>query len=605
MCGIFGYVSTRDRKLKNAAQIVFEGLKTLEYRGYDSWGIALAQSARIPNSQFQISNKKEKITIEKHIGKIGTSKLNSKLLNLNSKIALGHTRWATHGGVTQANAHPHLDCSGEIAVVHNGIVENYQQLRKKLSYRHKFKSETDTEIVVHLVEELAQKHSFETAVRQAFLKVHGLNAFIFMKGEEIVVVKNGSPMVIGLGEGENFIASDPSALLPHTKKAIFLEENQIAGVFANRIELGDVITSKKIVPKIKKLDWEVEEYSLGKFKHFMIKEIYDQPRVLKTIAQNGRQIEKLARAVKSAKGTFFIGCGTASYAALAGSYLFSSIAKEHINFAIGSEFNYLEDYLNQRSLVIAISQSGETIDIVQPALRAKEKGAKVAALINVVGSSLYRLADYKILLSAGSERAVCATKTFSAMVANIIYLTFAVKGQISQGKRLILDASKEVEKILKESYLSKIKKLARNLKKTNDIYVIGRGISYAAALEATLKLKEVPYIHSEGFAGGELKHGVIALIEKGTPCIVFAPNDETYDDIVSNAIEIKSRGGYIIGISPKQNEIFDYFLPVADVGEASIIANTVPIQLLAYYLALEKGLDPDKPRNLAKSVTVK
>jgi len=255
--------------------------------------------------------------------------------------------------------------------------------------------------------------------------------------------------------------------------------------------------------------------------------------------------------------------------------------------------------------VIAISQSGETIDIVQPALRAKERGAAVVALTNVVGSSLYRLADYKISLLAGPERAVCATKTFSAMVANIICLTFAVGGRFPQGKKLILGAAEAIEKILDEHYLLKIKLLAEKLKNVRDIYIIGRGISYATALEATLKLKEVPYIHSEGFAGGELKHGVIALVEKGTPCIVFAPNDETYDDIASNAIEIKSRGGYIIGVSPRENEAFDFHLPVADCGQASIIVNSVPIQLLAYYIALEKGLDPDKPRNLAKSVTVK
>lgn len=588
MCGIFGYVGER----QDAAKIVFNGLKRLEYRGYDSWGIAV-----------KVNSQSEKLIIEKHVGKI--SDANFTLSTLHSSLALGHTRWATHGGVTDENAHPHLDCGGQIAVVHNGIVENYLEIKQSLSKKHHFKSETDTEVVVHLVEELSKRFPFEEAVRRAFLKVRGLNAFIFIEeGGGIVAVKNGSPLVVGIGKGENFIASDPSALIPKTRKAIFIGDNQLVVVRSNQVELTDLL-GKKIPAKVQKLDWEIEEASLGKFKHYMIKEIYDQPKVLRTIAGNGREISKVVGAIGGAKGTFFIGCGTASYAALAGSYLFSSVSNTHVNFSIGSEFNYLEHYLNSKSLVIAISQSGETIDVVQPAQRAKERGAKVAALTNVVGSSLYRLADYKIMLSAGVERAVCATKTFSAMVANIIYLTFAVKGQASWGKKLILDAAGATEKILKDSYVSKIKKLASKLKGVKDIYVIGRGISYAAALEATLKLKEVPYIHSEGFAGGELKHGVIALVEKGTPCIVFAPNDETYDDVISNAIEIKSRGGYIIGVSPKTNEVFDFYLPIDDAAEASLIVNTVPIQLLAYYIALEKGLDPDKPRNLAKSVTVK
>ncbi len=598
MCGIFGYVGKR----QDAAKIVFDGLKSLEYRGYDSWGIA----AGISNFKFQISNrekKKQELLVDKHIGKL--PKQNPNIVKIKSNSSLGHTRWATHGGVTDANAHPHLDCSGKIAVVHNGIVENYLEIKKSLSKKHHFKSETDTEVVVHLVEELSRRFPLEEAVRQAFLKLRGLNAFIFIKeGGEIVAVKNGSPLVVGIGKGENFIASDPSALIPKTRKAIFIGDNQLVVVRSNQVELKNLL-GKKISSKVQKLDWEVEEVALGKFKHYMIKEIYDQPKVLRTITGNGNEISKVVEAIGGAKETFFIGCGTASYAALAGSYLFSSVSKQHVNFSVGSEFNYLEHYLNSKSLVIAISQSGETIDVVQPAQKAKEKGARVAALTNVVGSSLYRLADYKIMLSAGVERAVCATKTFSAMVANIIYLTFAVKGQISQGKKLILDAAEATEKILEDSYVLKIKKLASKLKGVNDIYVIGRGISYAAALEATLKLKEVPYIHSEGFAGGELKHGVIALVEKGTPCIVFAPNDETYSDIISNAIEIKSRGGYIIGVSPKENDVFDYHLPVADIKEASLIVNTVPIQLLAYYIALEKGLDPDKPRNLAKSVTVK
>lgn len=601
MCGIFGYVGKR----QDAAKIVFEGLKQLEYRGYDSWGIVTSSKFKVV--PFSGEKQSSKLKVERHVGKIGSSILNSQFLTLNSHIALGHVRWATHGGVTVANAHPHLDCTGKIALVHNGIVENYQELKKKLDGAgHQFKSDTDTEVVVHLVEEYSKKFILREAIRKAFLSVSGLNAFVFLSADgQMVAVKSGTPLVVGVGKGENFISSDPSALLPHTKKAIFLGDNEVVQVKGNNIRVTDVGTDRRIRPKIINLDWKIEEIELGEFAHFMLKEIYEQPKVLRAIAANGEQIMRLSEVIQKAHGTFFIGCGTASYAALSGAYLFSKVAKKHVNFSIGSEFNYLEDYLGERSLVVAVSQSGETIDVVEPAARAKLKGSKLVALTNVEGSSLWRLADYKILLLAGPERAVCATKSFCAMVANLIYLTYAVAGRDKEGKGILDKAVDGVSEILVPDYISKIKKLAGELKKSHDIYIIGRGISYATALEATLKLKEVPYLHSEGFAGGELKHGVIALIEKGTPCIVFAPADETHEAVISNAIEIKSRGGYIIGISPKQNEVFDFYLPVADVAEASIIVNTVPIQLLAYFLALEKGLDPDKPRNLAKSVTVK
>lgn len=593
MCGIFGYIGKRS----DAPKIVFEGLKRLEYRGYDSWGtVAISK----------IKNKKSKFVLEKHVGKIENSTLNSKLLTLNSHIALGHTRWATHGGVTRANAHPHLDCSSQIAVVHNGIVENYQELKKSLGAKgHKFKSETDTEVVVHLIEEYAKESSLQKAVQKAFKKLQGLNAVVVCADNELVAVKSGTPLVVGVGKGENFISSDPSALLPHTKKAIFLGDNEVVQVKGNNIRLTDVGTGKSIRSKITNLDWKVEEIELGKFAHFMLKEIYEQPKVLRAIAANGKQIMRLSEVIQKAHGTFFVACGSASYAALSGTYLFSKIAKKHVNFSIGSEFNYLEDYIHHGSLVIPISQSGESVDVIEPVVRAKKKGAKIVAIVNVQGSTLYRTADYNLLVGAGPERAVCATKSWTAMVANLIYLAYAVAGRAKDGQKIIEKASHSVEEILAPQYISKIKKLAKKLIKSHDIYIIGRGISYAAALEATLKLKEVPYLHSEGFAGGELKHGVIALIEKGTPCIAFAPLDETHEAIISNAIEIKSRGGYIIGVSPKPNEVFDFYLPVADVAEASIIVNTVPIQLLAYFLALEKGLDPDKPRNLAKSVTVK
>lgn len=602
MCGIFGYVGKRtDARSKfsgQAAKIVFEGLKKLEYRGYDSYGIAV-----------QVTNPKVgtgKLQIEKHVGKIKDSTLNSKFLNLNSNIALGHTRWATHGGVNEVNAHPHLDCLGNIAVVHNGIIENYLELKAELVKKgHKFKSATDSEVAVHLVEENLEKHSFKEAVRLAYLKLKGFNALIFLStSSEIVAVKKGSPLVVGLSPTGNIIASDPSALVVHTKKAVFLEDDEMVVMGSDFVDLYNAVSNKKKQLMTEQISWNKTNIKLGKFKHFMLKEIYEQPKVLASVIHLDN-VKELSAVVSKSKGIFLIGCGTASYAALVGVYLFSKIAKKHLNFSTGSEFSYLEDYLNSKSLVIAMSQSGETIDVIQPVARARVKGAKVAGITNVLGSTLFRTCDYKVLLAAGPELAVCATKSYSAMVATMILLTFSVAGLPIKGRKVVLETARSVKNVLKGESIKRIKDLAKQISGVDDIFVIGRGLSYPAALEAALKLKEVSYIHSEGFAGGELKHGVIALIERGTPCIVFAPDDETYADIISNAIELKSRGAYIIGISPKNHEAFDYYLKVNSCGEGSVIAQTVPIQLLTYFIALEKGLDPDRPRNLAKSVTVK
>lgn len=592
MCGIFGYVGSRS----DAPKIVFDGLKKLEYRGYDSWGIV---------AKVESQSRESKLLVDKSIGKIGNS--HSSLFSSHSSLALGHTRWATHGGVTKLNAHPHLDCTGNLAIVHNGIIENYLDLKADLIKKgHNFKSETDTEVMVHLVEEYFKNKSLMESVRLAFSKISGLNAFIFIsKDHELVAVKNGSPVIVGIGKGENFISSDSASIVSQAKKVVFIEDGEIVTVSGEKVCLIDAKSGKVKELKIEELDFVEEEITLGKYAHFMIKEIFEQPKVLGNISKNASYISSLAGTIKKSKGTFFIGCGTASYAALAGTYLFSKIAKKHINFSIGSEFGYLEDYLNNKSLVIALSQSGETVDVVQPVLRAKKKGAKVVALTNVVGSALYRAAHEKIFLEAGVEKAVCATKSYCAMVANLILLAFAVGGKVTGGKKVLAQTKSAVKKVLSKKSVVRIKNLAKRLSGEEDIYIIGRGISYACALEASLKIKEVSYIHSEGFAGGELKHGVIALIRRGTACIVFAPMDETYSDVISNAIEIKARGGYIIGVSAKDNPAFDFHIAVSDCGAGSVIAQTVPIQLLTYFMALERGLDPDMPRNLAKSVTVK
>jgi len=611
MCGIFGYVG----KKNNAASLVLEGL---EYRGYDSWGIAVEC--------------KGKLIVEKHVGKIGEISLSSILGYLSSGFALGHTRWATHGGVTEVNTHPHLDCTGKIAIIHNGIIENYDKIKERLvKLGHKFISETDSEIAAHLIEEyyltknrcdrnkfsskLASKsvksdqgNSFLEAVRLAFLEFEGLNAIIAMNADsqEFVAAKTGSPLVIGFGKEENFLASDAPALLSYTRKVHFFEDGEVVRVTKDKVEIFDCQTGKRKSPRLQTLDWKIEEAEKGKYPHFMIKEIMEQPKVLRGIVQGTiSQIPDIAKIIKKAYGAYMIGCGTASYAALSGIYLFSRIAKRHVNFAQGSEFGYALDFLTPKSLVIAFSQSGETIDIIESVKKAKEKGAKILAIVNNLGSTLYRMADYKILLGAGPEKCVLATKSFTAKLAILLLLAHALNGGLKKGKELIERAILEVENILRPKNLKVIKSLADKIYQSQHIYVIGRGQSYPVALEAALKIKEVSYIHAEGFAAGELKHGVIALVEKGTPCLVFAPNDETYGAVLSGAMEMKARGGYIIGVSWRNHEVFDYYLPVSDCGDASAIPNTVIAQLLGYYLALKKGNDPDKPRNLAKSVTVK
>ena len=613
MCGIFGFVASKPQK----DLIILEGLKTLEYRGYDSWGIAI----KAPLSKSKGKSQKAKLLIEKHTGKISETKT-SHLSSLTSHLAIGHTRWATHGNVTIANAHPHLDCTKTLAVVHNGIIENFEDIKETLIKKgHKFLSETDTEVFIHLVEEniktkarlLTPERSdggqgFATAVKNAFNQIKGLNAVVVINSvsKEIIAVKNGSPLIIGIGKNAYFIVSDISALYPHTNTIVILKDNEMA-ILGESLKILSLPVGIEVAIKKEIIKKGVQTTLNKHFKHFLLQEVNDQPDILKNISSlSGIEIEKLSKAIKNAFGTFILGCGTASYAAMAGVYLFSKIAKKHINFAVGSEFKYLQDFIGKNSLIIPISQSGETIDVIEPVKNAKEKGATVIPIVNVETSTLSRFSKFSVLLKAGQEKSVVGTKSFTTMVGVLLLSAYAFIGKKNEGKKLLLAASKDVKRILSKDSMSFIKNLAKKLKKQNHVFTIGRGISYIAALEAALKLKETALIHAEGFSGGELKHGVIALIEKGTPCIVFAPNDETYPDIISNAAEIKARGGFIIGVGPQKNSVFDVYLKTADTKEATFISQIVYMQLLAYYLALERGIkDPDKPRTLAKSVTVK
>lgn len=588
MCGIFGYIGKR----RDAAEIVLLGLKRLEYRGYDSWGVAVASG--------------KKIRVKKKVGKIGKA----TVFELPpSSFGFGHTRWATHGGVTDINSHPHLDCSCQIAVVHNGIIENYEKIKAKLLKKnHRFISETDSEVFAHLVEEYCLKFDFQRAVIKAFGDVSGLNAFIIMNSNlpEFAAVRNGSPLVVGFGKGENFLASDPAALLPHTKRVFYLEDNQMAIVGEKSVQITDLKTHRKVIPKIVTLNWSSAEAEKGKFDHFMLKEIFEQPGVVNHIAQSSLpEIEKLAKLVAKSFGAYLIGCGTAAYACLAGSYLFSKIAHRHMNSCVASEFGYQLDFLTPRSLIIALSQSGETMDTMEAVRKAKEKGAKIIALVNVLGSTLFREADFKILINAGPEKAVASTKAFTGKIAHLVLLSYAMAGKAKIGKKVVEMAAASGRDLLLGKNILKIKKIARKISNREHIYVVGRGLSYPASLETALKIKEISYIHAEGLAAGELKHGTLALIEKGTPAIVFLPNDETYGANFAGAMELAARGAMIIGVSFKPSEIFDEYIHVKNAKEATIIPNVMVGQLLAYYLTLERGFDPDMPRNLAKSVTVK
>ncbi|MBI4494770.1 MAG: glutamine--fructose-6-phosphate transaminase (isomerizing) [Chloroflexi bacterium] len=592
MCGIFGYVG----RCEDAPQRILEGLKKLEYRGYDSWGIAVRLNGNA--------------AIERHVGKIG---LASTMLPA-SEIGLGHTRWATHGAVTEENAHPHLDCSGRLAVIHNGIVENHQALRRELLARgHLFHSQTDTEVIAHLLEDELRAAAGEAdhlaqALICAFRKLDGLNALAVLDiaSHRLAAAKTGSPLVLGWASEASYLASDPSALLEHTRRLTFLEDNQVAVLSEGGVQVFDATLGERLDPRIWDITWQPELADLAGYEHFMAKEIHEQPRVIHQIAAGwGAHAEQLAELMREARGTYMVGCGTAAHAALAAQYAFSRIAARHVNFANGSEFAYLEHFLNEHSLVIALSQSGETIDVLDSIRAAKKRGVTVGALVNVEGSSLYRLADYPVLLGAGPERCVLATKSFTAKLAILLLTAYAFDHRLEEGREVVQRAADEIQHFLSDGRAELMRQIAEQLYQREHLYIIGRGPSYPLALEAALKIKEVSYIHAEGFAGGELKHGVIALIEPGTPCLVIAPKDETYTAILSGAMEVKARGGFIIGLSPEPDEVFDIHVPLADVGEGAMLVNALPPQILAYHLALLRGCDPDKPRNLAKSVTVK
>ena len=586
MCGITGVISDSNAPFK-----AFTGLKKLEYRGYDSWGIAFKSC--------------DGIEIHKAVGRISAPEKGT--LNHNSYASIAHTRWATHGKVTVENAHPHISNDKSIAIVHNGIMENYQEVKQHLKEKgFTFYSETDTEVLANLIQlKVAEKKSFMEGVRAALHEVEGSYAILALHNNsyELVAAKNGSPLALGIGNNELFAASDVAAFLPYTKTAVYLNDNEMA-LLGNELKVFDIKTGKEIQYRKKQILWTVEQAEKGNYNHFMAKEIAEQPLTIKkSIEQEKGKVEKVAGLIKKAKGVFFVGCGTSYHSCISSSYLFSNIAKMHVNVVLASEFRNYNEFLKPETLVIAVSQSGETADVIDAIKTAKSKGSKVVAIVNVMDSTIMRLSDEHLMMNAGPEICVLSTKSYTSQLSILSLLAYAVAGRLGEGRKLVEEAAKNAEETIKRNEPI-AKEIAKKFSKARDFFLIGRDLAFPTALEGALKIKEVSYIHAEGFAGGELKHGTIALIEEGVPCIVLS-TDETRPLIISNATEVKSRGGVIIGVDSKEDKIFDYFMKVDELGNANPITMILPIQLLAYHLALERNCDPDKPRNLAKSVTVK
>ena len=587
MCGIIGVIGPK------ACEKSFAGLKALEYRGYDSWGITFPQD---DNHSFYV---------EKHVGRIGDATLS---FTSETKIALGHTRWATHGKVLEKNAHPHLSNDGRVALVHNGIVENFAELKKDLiSKGFHFNSDTDSEVISNLIQFHLKGKTFEEAVRLSLLELAGSYAIAALRiGEKkIVCARNGSPLVIGIGkgEGEFYVASDATAFISETNNVVFLNDGEMA-VVSDSLKVINVQSGEETGFKSKELSWNYEQAKKGNYPHFMLKEIYEQPSAIIAAAEQPQdKIAQMLSLIRGANRIYLAGCGSSYHACVCGSYFFSKTAKVQAMPLLASEFLVQANFFDKNTLVIGISQSGETADLLEALKAAKAKGAKIASIVNVMDSSVMRISDLSLLMNAGPEICVLSTKSFTSQLSILLLLAYSLKQKYSEGKELLMQTSAMATKAI-DSLAPKMGALAKTLVASTNMFVIGREEAFPTALEAALKIKEVSYIHAEGFAGGELKHGTIALIEEGTPAIVLS-TPSTRPQTLSNAIELKSRGARIIGVDSVESAEFDDSIQVPDAGDANPIIQILPIQLLAYFLAVERKLDPDRPRNLAKAVTVK
>jgi len=583
MCGIIGYIGYR-----KASEVILKGLRKLEYRGYDSAGIATLDG---------------KVRSIKDIGRIDDIHKQRNFLQLEGTLGIGHTRWATHGGVTAKNAHPHTDCSMKIFVIHNGVIENFDSLKSELAKKgHKFTSETDTELVAHLIEEEWKAgKDFGKAFALAIGKLSGSWSLLAMaEGEKAIhLSRNGPPLVIGIGKGEMFCASDVPALLEYTKKAVYIEDGDRAELTRGGWKVFGK-GGKNAKRKVHVITWSASMAEKDGYPHFMLKEIFEsQTKIREALSADVKGAVSLLRGEKRAT---VIACGTSYYAGLVFKALLQGKLRMNCDVIYGSEFPYLRT--GKERAVVAISQSGETADTLSAVRLAKKSGAKIVAITNAVGSSLYREADKKVIIGAGPEIAVVATKSYTCTLAVLAKIALLIAGEGKKMTELAL-LSDEIEKLL--SRASEIEKIASELSKYRDFFFIGRSLSYPSALEGALKLKEITYLHAEAYPAGELKHGPLSLLEKGVAVISLAPSGETFAKTLSNMQECRARNATLVVLSDKEEAIskatYSFRMPKMD-PLAIPILYAIPLQLLAYYMAVGMKKDPDKPRNLAKSVTV-
>ena len=607
MCGIVGYTGPR-----KALPVLLDGLKRLEYRGYDSAGVALIVGNRL--------------VVQKSAGKIAMLESQLGRDAQPATVGIAHTRWATHGAPTSKNAHPHTDCAGNIAVAHNGIIENHAALRQMLiSKGHKFASETDTETLAHLIEQFYQG-SLEQAVAAALQEVEGTYGIVVISVKEpetIVAARSGSPLLLGLGTGENFVASDPSAVLAYTRSVVYLDEGNLAVVSPSGYQVKDR-HAVPVAKEVSQIDWDLATIERGGFPHFMLKEICEQPESIRNVLR-GHLLEEegTARlgglnlsheALTGINRVVLTACGTSWHAALVGEYMLEELARLPAEVEYASEFRYRNPLVDEHTLVIVISQSGETADSLAALREAKRRGAHTLGIVNVVGSSIAREVDGGIFLHAGPEIGVASTKAFTAQIAALalftLYLGRLRSLSILQGREIVGALRKLPEQL--EAVLAKrslIEQLAERYTRASNVLYLGRGYNFPVALEGALKLKEISYIHAEGYPAAEMKHGPIALIDELMPVVFVAPRDAVHAKIMSNIEEVRARGGQVIAVVTEgDNEItslVDHAIPIPETLDMlTPILSSVPLQLLAYHIAVRRGCNVDQPRNLAKSVTV-
>lgn len=610
MCGIVGYIGFRD-----AYPIIIKGLQRLEYRGYDSAGIALLDS---------------ELKVYKKAGKVSDLQNFVKDLNLDGTIGMGHTRWATHGAPSDRNSHPHSSGDRKLTIIHNGIIENYGIIKEALIAKgHVFISDTDTEVLIHLIEDIIHETGIDLqeAVRIALNRVIGAYAIVIMSADEpdlLIAARKGSPMVIGIGQGEYFIASDATPIVEYTKNVIYLNDNEIAYVRRENLLVKNIDNTVQ-TPYVHELDLKLEMLEKGGYDHFMLKEIYEQPRSIRDCMrgriypQQGKVqlggIKEYAEKLKNVDRIIIVACGTSWHAGLVGEYLIEEYARVPVEVEYASEFRYRNPIITEKDLIIAISQSGETADTMAALELAKEKGATIFGICNVVGASIPRLTDAGVYTHAGPEIGVASTKAFTAQVTVLTLMAFYIaqqRGTITQSKLIEylteLDQVPElVERALKSN--DHVKVIAERFKDSTNCLFLGRGSSFPVALEGALKLKEISYIHAEGYPAAEMKHGPIALIDDAMPVIFIATQNSSYEKVVSNIQEVKARGGHVIAIVSEGDvqvrEMAEYVIEIPQTSEAFVpLLATIPLQLLAYHIAVMRGCNVDQPRNLAKSVTV-